>query len=84
MNWPSRLNWVQVSATTSPVTQVAEVAVNRLSRKGSPCPVRLVTGSISSSAPQRMMARKPSAMIRLGESQIRFCFKDGPPFLGLL
>ena len=32
MACPRRLNWVQVSATTRPVTQVAEVAVNRLSR----------------------------------------------------
>ena len=38
------------------MTQVAEVAVNRLSRKDSPRPVRLAKGSMSSSAPPRMMA----------------------------
>ena len=76
--WPSRLNWVQVSATTRPVTQVAEVAVNRLSRKDRPFPPRLAMGSISSRAPARMMARKPRASARLGASGRCFAFIKRP------
>ena len=45
--WPKRLHCVQVSATTSPVTQEALVAVNRAPRKSIPCLLLLETGSIT-------------------------------------
>ena len=32
-NWPKTLQWVPVSTTTNPVTQVADVAVNNASKK---------------------------------------------------
>ena len=46
----------------SPVTQVALVAVNRQLRKGSTCPSRLDTGSISSRVPVMMIRKNPYAM----------------------
>ena len=55
-----------VSWTTSPVTQVAEVAVSSASEKGMTTPIRLETGSMSSSAPARMIPRKPRMMIWAG------------------
>ena len=55
-----------VSWTTSPVTQVAEVAVNSALGKGVNTPAWLETGSMSSRAPARMIPRKPRMMIWAG------------------
>ena len=60
---PKTDQWVAVSYTTSPVTQTAEVEVNRQSRNGVLIPAAAETGSISSSAPTRMTIRKPKRMI---------------------
>ena len=52
--WPKGdQNWA-VSWTTRPVTQVAEVAVKRASRKGALWPVRVAAGRESRSAPARI------------------------------
>ena len=64
--WPKPLHWVQVSYSTRPVTQVAEVAVNRAGRKPQLTPERDAMGSVSRSAPSRMMSAKAMAMILVG------------------
>ena len=52
--WPKGdQNWA-VSWTTRPVTQVAEVAVNRASRKEAPSPDWVETGRVSRQAPTRI------------------------------
>ena len=50
---------------TSPVTQVAEVAVNREVRNPADFPLREAAGRESSSVPAAMMPRNVKAMIRL-------------------
>ena len=62
ITWPNRLHWVQVSTTTSPVTQVALVAVNRQFKNGSDCPSRLAIGSMRSSVPVMIIIKKPYAI----------------------
>ena len=56
---------VAVPTVTRPVTQVAEVAVNSASRNAVGAPLRDETGRVSSSAPVRIMIRKPSAITML-------------------
>ncbi len=55
--WPKVLKAVPVSTTASPVTQVAEVAVNRASRKGTVGPAWLA-GLRRNAAPRRMAPAK--------------------------
>ena len=50
-----------VLTVTSPVTQLAEAAVNSASRNGVICPSAAETGSISTSAPTRIVSAKPTA-----------------------
>ena len=64
---PNSVQWLQVSYTTSPVTQVAEVAVNSALRKGTDPPSRLAAGSINRPVPARIMSKNPSAMTCAGE-----------------
>ncbi|MNZ65510.1 hypothetical protein D3C78_837070 [compost metagenome] len=61
--FPKMVNVVPVSSTTSPVTQVADVAVNNASIKLTAFPLVLEMGSISSKAPIRMIDAKPSTII---------------------
>ena len=63
---PKPLHWVQVSYSTSPVTQVAEVAVNSAGRNPQDIPLRLAAGSVSSSVPTRIITAKVTAMILVG------------------
>ena len=64
--WPNPDQYSDVSCTTRPVTQVAEVAVNSASKKEAPCPSRVEMGSVSSSAPARISRANPIRMIRAG------------------
>ena len=59
---------VQVSRTTSPVTQTAEVAVNRASVGGHATRSADENGSISSSVPSAMITANPKMIICDGES----------------
>ncbi len=61
-SWPKPLHWLQVSKGVSPVTQVAEVAVNSAGKKAQGLPLREDAGSISSSVPDRIFPRKQSAI----------------------
>ena len=60
--WPKPLHWLQVSKGVSPVTQVAEVAVNRAWRKVHRFPSREAMGSIKRQVPTQMMAKKITAI----------------------
>ena len=63
-----------VSWTTRPVTHVAEVAVNRASKKEAPPGAREAKGSMRSRVPARISRRKPRMMICAGV--IRSCFQN--------
>ena len=52
---------VPVSTATRPVTQTADVAVNRLSNRPMPFPLREAAGNASKTVPSRITARKPRA-----------------------
>lgn len=58
---PKSVNCVQVSYSTSPVTQEAEAEVNSASRNGSVRPDREEMGSIRKNAPSRIKQAKLSA-----------------------
>ena len=62
---PNTVQLVKVSATMSPVTQVAEVAVNRQS-KNDVLPLFEENGSHSSSVPARIIIRNPRHSVRAG------------------
>ena len=68
---PNTDQWVAVSYTIRPVTQTAEVEVNRQSRKGVTVPALLEMGSISTTAPARITSAKPDRMICADESRRR-------------
>ena len=59
---PKLLHWVQVSVSTSPVTQVADVAVNRDTSGPAERPLREAAGRFSSAAPARMIPRNVNAV----------------------
>ena len=61
-----------VSRTTSPVTQVAEVAVNSASEKEAPPRAFVEKGSISSAVPSRISSRKPRMITRAGDTRSLF------------
>ena len=63
---PKPLHCTQVSYSTRPVTQVAEVAVNSAGRKPQETPLREAAGRVSKHAPSRMIAAKVTAMILVG------------------
>ena len=64
--WPKPDQYSAVSWTTSPVTQVAEVAVNRQVSQGVNCPSRAEIGRWSRKVPSRMMAPKLTTIRRVG------------------
>ena len=59
-----------VSRTTRPVTQTAEVAVKRASRKGVTLPPAEQKGSIRTRLPARMVSPKPKRMVM----EVDICF----------
>lgn len=63
---PKGLQKTAVSTTTSPVTQTAEVAVNRASIGGVQVPSLDEIGSMSSSVPAMITAPNPAAMTWAG------------------
>jgi hypothetical protein len=63
---PKSDQWVYVSYTIRPVTQVADVAVKSASTKGVDSPLLADTGSISKAVPTNIIKRKPSTMILVG------------------
>ena len=63
--WPKPLNAVAVSTTTRPVTQTAEVDVNRASMKEMR-PPRALAGSQRSTPPTRTARKKLRARTRAG------------------
>ena len=63
--WPKGVHSVKVSPTTRPVTQVAEVMVNRASMGVAP-PTLEEMGSISSSVPTKIISTKLMTMTRTG------------------
>jgi hypothetical protein len=63
--WPKPLKAVAVSTTTRPVTQTAEVAVNRASTKAIR-PPRALAGSQRRTPPARMARTKLRARARAG------------------
>lgn len=62
-NCPKKDQYVKVSCRTSPVTQVAEVEVNRAQENGAPLPDFVENGSISSNVPTRITDKNPSIII---------------------
>ena len=77
--WPKLLHWLQVSASTRPVTQVADVAVKSAVTGPALCPFLEETGRTSRIAPHRMIPKNVSAMTRLMLIACRFFrrFTDG-------
>ena len=74
--WPNRVNEVPVSVTLRPVTQTAEVDVNRASTKFNPLPVPVVAwGKRSRPAPAKIIARNPKTVAGPGER------KTGSPWV---
>lgn len=78
---PKPVQYVAVSWTARPVTQMAEVAVKRASPRDAPRPSLVARGSVSSSPPSRMTAAKPRAIIWAEENGRRECFVAVLPFL---
>ena len=60
---PKRVNWVQVSYSTSPVTQEADAEVKSASRNGRAFPSREDSGRASSTPPSRISAANPRASV---------------------
>lgn len=63
---PKGVQKVPVSTTTKPVTQEAEVAVNRVVKKSVKVPERLQTGRVSTKAPANINRAKLETMTRAG------------------
>ena len=74
---PKRDQYLCVSCTTSPVTQVAEVAVNKASAKGVTSPLLDETGSISKILPVSITSKKP-AMISWDEVNLFLLYRKNP------
>ena len=63
---PNTLQWAVVSTTERPVTQVAEVAVNRASSGLVKVPEAAEKGIVSSAVPKRMTSTKLPTISRTG------------------
>ena len=55
-----------MSTTAKPVTQTAEVAVNKAISHGTLCPLALAQGNISKAIPNKMVTRNASASTAAG------------------
>jgi hypothetical protein len=64
--WPKADQWLAVSLTTRPVTQMADVEVNSESVNEVHSRLMEDMGSIRSRLPARMMPAKPNIIIRKG------------------
>ena len=67
--WPKTLHVVTVGSVTSPVTQVAVVAVNSASKYGTASPLAELIGSTSSRLPTKITIRKLSIIICVVERE---------------
>ena len=63
INCPKPDQYVAVSCTASPVTQVAEVAVKMASKKEAPFPSLVAKGSISIKLPAKITSKNPNIII---------------------
>ena len=65
--WPKKLNSLPVSHTARPVTQEAEVAVNKASIGCAHCPLAWEIGRVKSKAPNSIKKTKerPISVLRL-------------------
>ena len=72
-NSPNLVNVVPVSTTTSPVTHVAEVEVNKAFRKERPFPSSVEIGRVNKYEPISIKAAKPITRI-FGGSKNSFAF----------
>lgn len=70
---PKMLHVWKVSTTTSPVTDVAEVAVNNAVRKFISTPFLWDTGNISKIAPTKITPKYPSNITFAGFNRLRCC-----------
>ena len=61
--WPKNVQYVPVSTTTSPVTQLALVAVKSAGTKPVTVPDFDEMGSISNSVPSSIIRKKPRAIV---------------------
>ncbi len=68
---PKGLQWLAVSSTTSPVTQVALVAVKRASMNLVPCPSAEAIGSMSSPVPTLMRTMNRPSRVTAGGGALR-------------
>ena len=64
INCPQKEKYVPVLTTPNPVTQTADVAVNKETSKSPPYPLALEKGIISNSVPMLITAKKPRQMVR--------------------
>ena len=76
---PKKLQVEAVFTTTSPVTHVAEVAVNNAVVSGTETLAIVEIGSLSKTVPITMIAKKPNARLLAGlnvfrETTVRLCF----------
>ena len=62
-HWPNKEKSLPVSKTMSPVTQVADVAVNRASNQEISRPSTEAIGKFSKKAPIIMINKKPATKI---------------------
>ena len=74
--WPNTDQWVAVSRTTRPVTQVAEVAVKRAVPNEVTVPLRDEMGSIKSIVPRAIRPANPRMTIRDEECFLNFARTD--------
>jgi hypothetical protein len=63
---PNPLQWVPVSTTAKPVTDTADVAVNRASSNEVDWPDAVAAGNNNSTVPNAMVATKPVTTVRAG------------------
>ena len=68
-----------MGTVTRPVTQTEVVAVNKASTKETDVPLTVLKGSMSSSVPMMIAARKANMIVCVEENRFLF-FTPGPPF----
>ena len=76
---PNTLQVETVGTVTRPVTQTEVVAVNRASTKETDAPLTVLKGSMRSSVPMTIAARKANMIVCVEENRFLF-FTPDPPF----
>ena len=66
INFPKAVHWLMVLVTTKPVTQVAEVAVNKASKTWMLFPFWLEIGRQSKLVPIKITSKKPKIITLVG------------------